>query len=246
MAEQESSASRGAPWGLRDMLHAGLMTVALMMLAIVGIAAYMWLTESWSSDGGPPDVPVSAIFALEALLIVPAWWFGPRKYGGGVTRLGLRRFRAGKAALVVAVGLGLILGINALWELIRAQLGWARQPDFLPLFGEGFGGLVLALVLGGVVAPFAEEIAFRGYLYPGLQARVGRGWGMVLSSLLFGVLHFTPGVVLPIFAMGLIFALVYDLSDSIWPCIALHGIMNSLAFVMLYLAENYPAIVPGG
>ena len=69
---------------------------------------------------------------------------------------------------------------------------------------------------------------------------------MVLSSLLFGVLHFSPGVIAPIFAMGLIFALIYDLSDSIWPCIVLHGIMNSMAFVVLYLGEIYPGLVPGG
>ena len=228
------------------MLRAGLMTIALMALALVAIAAYLWLTETWSDSGTPPDVPVVAIFALEALLIVPAWWFGPRTYDGGLARLGLRPFRVDKAVLIVAVGMGLILGINAVWELIRAQLGWAGQPDFLPLFGEGFGGLLLALVLGGVVAPVAEEIAFRGYLYSGLRARLGRGWGMVLSSLLFGALHFSPGVIAPIFAMGLIFALIYDLSDSIWPCIVLHGIMNSMAFVVLYLGEIYPGLVPGG
>lgn len=236
---------RRVSWGLRDMALAGLTTLGLLGIGAVVLAAGTLLCFGLSVPVLPPGILVPAVFALETVLIIPAWMWGPRKYGGGWASLGLRACSVGRAVALLLVGFAIILLVNGAWELVRRQLGWAGQPDYLPVFGGGMRGLLIALILGGVVAPAAEEVFFRGYLYAGLRQRWGVVAAVVLSSLLFSAAHATPGVLPPIFIMGAVFALIYEYADSLWPCVALHGAMNTVAFVAAYLAEHSPGPVPG-
>jgi membrane protease YdiL (CAAX protease family) len=103
----------------------------------------------------------------------------------------------------------------------------------------------MALLVGGVAAPVAEEVFFRGFLYKGLRHRWGVGWALVLSGLVFALVHIVPGVLPPIFVMGVVFAYVFERSGSIWPCIILHGAINSLAFGLAYLQEAFPNLGTG-
>lgn len=231
---------RHVPWTLQDMVYASIAAFCLIALglgAVMGLLGLLNVAEPFSSG-----MPVLLIFSLEILLLPPVWWWGTKKYDGDWKSLGLRRFPWLLSGALFFVGLGLILAINFVWELVRQQLGWAAQPDFLPLFGEGIRGLVLALILGSVVAPVTEEIFFRGFLYAGLCSRWGRVWGMILSSLLFALVHFSPGVILPIFLMGMVLAAVYMYSGSLWPSIFLHGAINAMAFVGAYLSSNHPEL----
>jgi membrane protease YdiL (CAAX protease family) len=237
--------ARVAPWNLRDMVCAGLAALGLAILGVGTFTGGMWLWGLLGLPELPERVQVLAIFSLEAFLLVPAWWWGPRKYGGGWWSLGLRGFPPIKAAGLVISGFLCILLINGVWEILRERLGLAAQPDYLPLFGGGLKGLAVALVAGGVVAPVAEEIFFRGYLYAGLRREWGAPWAMAASALIFALVHVIPGVVPPVFVMGVLFAFISEQTGSVWPCVALHSAVNSLAFIAAYLAESFAAISPG-
>jgi membrane protease YdiL (CAAX protease family) len=105
------------------------------------------------------------------------------------------------------------------------------------MFGGGIGGLLVALLLGGVVAPVAEEVFFRGFIYAGLRARWGVGWALAVTSAVFALVHLTPGVFPPLFLMGLLLAYLYERSDSLWPSILLHAAINSIAFIGMYVSR---------
>ncbi|MHB0856919.1 MAG: CPBP family intramembrane glutamic endopeptidase [Anaerolineae bacterium] len=232
-------------WSIKDMVLASLAALALVFLGGVLLVAAAFV---WSLTGMPslsPTLQLLAVFALEAVLVIPVWLWGPRKYGGGWAALGLRPFALVRGGALVLGALALTLAVNAAWEPIRQQLGWSGQPSFLPLFGPGVGGLLLALLLGAVVAPFAEEVFFRGFLYAGLRQRLGLGWALVISSSLFAVVHVTLGVLPPIFVMGVVFALLYEWTGSVWPCIGLHAAINALAFISAYLVEHFPGLMGG-
>lgn len=233
---------RHVPWTLGDMVYACIGAFCLIALGLGALMGVLDLLGMGLMDSFSSGMPVLLIFALEILLLPPVWWWGVKKYDKGWESVGLRRFPWLLSGVLFFVGLGLILVINLLWELVRQRLGWAAQPDFLPLFGEGIRGLVLALLLGGVVAPVAEEVFFRGFLYAGLRSRWGTAGGMIVSSLLFALVHFSPGVILPIFLMGMVLAAVYTYSGSLWPSIFLHGAINALAFVGSYLSNNHPEL----
>ncbi len=244
MSQSGQAPLRRVGWGLRDMFWAALVALCLVMGGALAIFIALWLSFGLGTRAFPQNVQLTMVFALEAVIIVPAWLWGPGKYGGGWASLDLRRFALVKSALFVLGALILVLGINVLWDVVRERLGWVGQPNILPFFGQGVRGLALALFLGAVVAPIAEEIFFRGYLYAGLRDRLGLGWGIVLSSAIFALVHLLPGVLPPIFLMGVLFAVLYEVTDSLWPCIALHGAINALAFVALYLVERYPQLAP--
>lgn len=244
VGESSSAPLRRVGWGLRDMFWAGLTALGLVICGAIAVFVALWLWLGFEVRPLPQNFQVALLFALEAVIIVPAWLWGPGKYGGGWASLGLRSFPLIKAVLLGAGSFIFILVINALWDVARERLHLAGQPNVLPLFGQGLQGLALALLLGAVIAPIAEEIFFRGYLYAGLRDRFGVGWGMIFSAALFSIVHLIPGVLIPIFLMGVLFAALYEITDSIWPCIVLHGAINALAFLALYLIERYPQLAP--
>jgi hypothetical protein len=163
------------------------------------------------------------------------WWFGIRKYRLPWSSAGLRPFAPARG-----LGLGclaLIFGFwfNLAWSLFLSLFGLRTQPDLLPLFGSGIGGLLLALFTGGLVAPLAEEVFFRGFVFAGLHRRVGLRWAVVLSAILFALVHILPTSWPPIFVLGVLFALLYEQTGSIWPAVALHAAINSISFLALYV-----------
>lgn len=229
------------PWTVRDMVCAGIAALCLITFGLVVAMGLLRLLDVTFSDASL-GVRVFLVFSLEILLLPPVWWWGLRKHDRDWRSLGLRPLPWLLSMALFFLGLGLILVVNFSWELLRRQLGWPGQPDFLPLFGGGIQGLLLALLLGSMVAPLAEEIFFRGFIYAGLRSRWGTVWGMIASSLVFALAHLSPSVILPVFLMGVILAFVYAYSGSLWPAIFLHGVMNGMAFVGSYLSSNYPRL----
>lgn len=100
-----------------------------------------------------------------------------------------------------------------------------------------------ALVVTCLVAlvPSAEELLFRGLFLTGLGGRYGQGFGLLSSSLLFGVIHF--GAVPAVYASvaGLVLGWLSLAGRSIYPSIALHAGINA---VPVLLPEQLIAI-PG-
>jgi uncharacterized protein len=221
------------------MVYAGLATIGLMLVGFVLLAILAVALGIDVQDPEQQQLVVFAVFALEALMIPPVWWWSVRKYGASPRILGLRGFRFLRGLALVAVGLAAILAINVVWAQVMERFGLEGQPDLVPVFGEGLGGFISALFVAAVVAPIAEELFFRGFLYAGLRDRWGLGAGLIVSSVLFGLIHLTPGVILPIILMGAIFAVLFELTDSVWPPILLHALVNGLAVVGLYASTAF-------
>jgi len=251
-SQRNTDRSLHVPWTLRDIVLAGLTTVGLLIAGIFALAVVV-VVLTVAGIEVLPDADIAAlstpllmgVFVLmEGLFLIPPWLFGPHRYGGGWGILGLRPFSVGKGLGLVVLAFGLILAITAGWDwLNRTYFQLPSQPDVLPLFGEGIGGLLTALVGAGVVAAVAEEVLFRGFVHAGLRSRWGTGWALVVSSAAFAVVHVYAGAVPPIFAMGVVLGLLYELTGSVWPCILLHGAWNSFGLIAVYIAERLPDLL---
>jgi len=96
------------------------------------------------------------------------------------------------------------------------------------------------LIAAFAVTPaICEELAFRGFILSGL-ARGGRlGIAIVISSMMFGVMHLIPQQVFNASLVGLLIGLLAVHSRSLFPAILFHFSNNTLA--LLYSRDRFVA-----
>ena len=81
------------------------------------------------------------------------------------------------------------------------------------------------------IAPIVEEFFFRGFLYQALRGRLGVAMGAVTSGVIFGAIHLEAPAQMGVLAiLGVILALLFERTKSLWPCILLHAVNNAIAF----------------
>ena len=164
-------------------------------------------------------------------------------YSGNLADLGLPLLLAPALAFV---SVGFMQGISWFSQEIPLEgLGnlaqWEQQqlsnsmPESL-----GDGTVILLGFVMLILMPVGEEILFRGIAYIGFAGRFGQIKGIVLSALLFALLHgyirsFVPLVLggVPIFLMGLTLAWLYIRTKSLIPCILTHSLVN-LILILIY------------
>jgi membrane protease YdiL (CAAX protease family) len=225
------------PWTKRDVLLGivvGALVVAGLLVVMVIVLEVISRVAGTHSFGG---ILGSLVLVAELGLLLPVWALGIRKYCVPWSTLGFRGFRLGES-----VGLGCLfllssLGFNVFWTLLMAALGRGVQPDLSPLVGDSLGGLSVALLGAGIVAPVAEEAFFRGFVFSGLRRSMRLVPALALSAALFAVAHITPTSWPPIFVLGVLFALLYEQTGSVWPAIIMHSLINSMGFVFIYLSQ---------
>jgi membrane protease YdiL (CAAX protease family) len=83
-----------------------------------------------------------------------------------------------------------------------------------------------------VLAPFVEELFFRGFMFTALARRLGPGWGALIVGFVFGIGH-APAPAISLVALGAFgvgLCLLYWRTKSIIPGMALHALNNSITF----------------
>ncbi len=117
-------------------------------------------------------------------------------------------------------------------EFVREREGFLTGISDIPLWLIG----VLSIFVG-----MYEEILFRGFLLTRLRA-LSRGVVMpvVLSSAIFGSLHFSQGVIgmCQTAVVGLVLAMVAVRTRSLWPCMIAHALIDSISLVMAGLLSE--------
>lgn len=129
--------------------------------------------------------------------------------------------------------------MNQLAEFINT----ASQLFTVNTIGESMAELILnypfpfAFFTIAVVPAVCEEVLCRGVLFWGYR-KCGRWVAILLTALLFGILHMNPNQFFYAFALGIVFALVNDITGSILPSVFLHMYVNGRSVVLLYLTTK--------
>ena len=171
----------------------------------------------------------------ESVLLLAVWLIVVRKYHLPWSAVGLRLPASGRSFALAGAALFGSLAFTAAYAALVSALGLdALVPERLPagLAGDGAYILVSALALGGWV-PFVEEVFFRGFLFAGLSARYGLYVGVAVSAATFALVHFSLATIIPIFVTGILFALVYHATRSVWIPAAAHSAQNLLALLAI-------------
>jgi membrane protease YdiL (CAAX protease family) len=107
--------------------------------------------------------------------------------------------------------------------------------------------IVLGIAAIGI-APVAEEILFRGILYPAIKQSGFPRLAIWITSLLFGAIHLNLVTFIPLTLLALLLVWLYEKTDNLLACITLHSLFNAANFAMIYilpwLADRFPQLAP--
>jgi membrane protease YdiL (CAAX protease family) len=115
------------------------------------------------------------------------------------------------------------------------------SPDQVPL---GVTGSWLWLTGIGVVflAPFGEELLFRGMLFRGLRRSLSLWPAAIVSAALFSLGHLEGWSFLvllpPLFCVGVGLALVYDRRQSLLASMSAHATFNLIGFLFIFTSRR--------
>lgn len=216
------------PWfafaGFVGALVCTLIAVGII-LAIAGV----------SEDSDSPAVTVVAtliqgIFFVGAALVLARSVAPPKPWHFGLRRAPLWR-TIGWAALGM-------LSFYILTATYAAIVDPQAEQDVTESLGAGDGtlGLIAAGTMVIVIAPFVEELFFRGFFYRSLRTRYPIVVAALIDGAIFGLIHFgfdgADGLLIlpPLAFLGIIFCLVYERTKSLWAVIGMHAFNNTIAF----------------
>jgi uncharacterized protein len=223
------------PWRGREAL-----AVVLLALA-TGAFFTMIVTVLLTPHGNVTDqernvLTLSATIIIEGSLGLWVWLWVRLRHRAGLRELGIRFHRGDIGAGVVTALAGLVAAQIATQIVISIWEGAAghpiKQPEQLPSL-HGAGQLVLAAFAVIIVAPFAEELFFRGFLYQALRRWRGVTQAILLSAAVFAISHGAPLLIVGIFPLGIILAYMFQRRDSLVTTIAAHMTYNTIGFILL-------------
>lgn len=210
--------------------HAGFCFILIMLLQF---ASFKYLSRAAMNSSGVLDAAqIMKVMLVQqmALIACPALIMGIM-----LTTSMWQTFRLGLPSLKMT-GLAILLAITAhpLSLMLAAGMQW-----FFPPLPEGIAQLTkgmadpnqplsIILITFAVAPAFCEEIAFRGFILRGL-GRSGRTWlAIIMSSLMFGIMHLIPQQVFNAALLGVVLGLLATRSNSLWPCVIFHFCFNGL------------------
>lgn len=136
---------------------------------------------------------------------------------------------------------GVFAGLYGLGYMdLMDRLGVEKVQATVTLFQEEKDLVVLGLMTfaAAFVAPVCEEVVFRGYLYPVAKKFSGPWVAGLCTALLFSAVHGSLAALLPLFIFGLVLALLYEVTGSIWAPISVHFLFNA-ATVAIQLGARF-------
>jgi membrane protease YdiL (CAAX protease family) len=211
-----------------------------------GIFIGMWAIQMAGKEAREvsPALMIAGLLSLQGMAIPLTWFFvrGHRTdwkeafgFGNNWRQALLLGLLSGSALLTLSWALQWLsaevltfLTHSAPQEQVAVQILKAAEPPYKLVLG------LLAIAL----APAAEELLFRGILYPWLK-QLGRPrlalWG---TSVLFALMHTNAVSFVPLLVLAVALVLLYEYTNNLLAPICAHAVFNAVNFFALWLLQN--------
>ena len=138
------------------------------------------------------------------------------------------------------------LPVSMLFQVVLGKMGYVGGITAGAIEYDNVGVFFLALFVFALIPACGEELLMRGNVLPGLASR-GALFGVFVSALLFSLLHNNPLQTGYQFCLGAVLAVLFMLSGSLVPCVAVHFLNNFMSLLMTaYIPEIDGAIASLG
>lgn len=240
-ARRAPKAGEDPVWNAWDVLLVVIVTVVTLIVvqivSVLGALRFAYPHETWFEVAQKPVLALLSqlltyvVVALYMILLVEGkyhtrFWQGIRWNWPGIAGVSL-------------VGLGVVmLGLDFLGRFLPMP----KDPPFDQFFAtpsNAYLTAAFAISLG----PLMEELFFRGFLYPVIARRMGAVWGILLTALPFGLIHFFQygrswGAVLIIFLVGIVLTTVRAVTKSVASSFLTHVGYNGTLMVLAALQTD--------
>ena len=140
--------------------------------------------------------------------------------------------------LSIIFSIGLIILTDAIDRLIQVFI---PAPEYIInlnslLQPETYLGYLLLFIAVAIIAPFGEEILFRGFLQQYLEYH----WkditkAILITALFFAIIHMNPFWFIQIYILGIMLGFLSWKTKSIIPSLILHALNNTLALIFSFV-----------
>jgi CAAX protease family protein len=241
---------REVPWPLWT---APASVLTGLVVGVFGSVVVAGIGTAAGSSKNSPAVNLVSDLVFDVGFVVTALYFASLSRRPRPEDFGYRR-----VALALGVGACLAGGIGyyivtAVYQSLVHLHGTDKLPQSLGV-GSSTAALAGAAVFVCVVAPIAEEFFFRGFIFGALRRwhvvigrhDLGTWLAAAVTGMLFGLAHTGSAAaqyLIPLGFLGFVLCLVRWRTGSLYPCMALHAINNSLALGVNQLHWNAGEIV---
>ena len=201
-------------------------------------AAALFVNQNFSSIG------IFVAAALTLLMLQAAFRLTGRSLMTETSAAAVPRLMKGPI-VICAVGCNILVGVVMILFPIPAQVMAEHTEVMQALSGTNLG---LAMLGGCVAAPVIEEVVYRGLAYRYARTALPRVAAVLWSALLFGAAHGNLLQSSYAFAVGLVLAVVFEMSRSLWAAILFHMVFNfSNYFIgLFFMGDSYDQLAVTG
>ncbi len=189
-----------------------------------------------------------AIYTLSILIVIGVPWL-VKKSRTTPEELGVQRYPNWKDFAWAPAGLVVYFILTAI--ITTLAMSFLPFIDYNQAQETGYSGIsqqyeyILAFLMLVIVAPIAEEVLFRGYLFGKLRKYAPIWLSILITSVLFAMVHFAWNVGLDVFALSIVLCVLRVVSGSLWPSIMLHMMKNGIAFYFLFINPLFLSTLGG-
>lgn len=181
------------------------------------------------------SLPVNEVIILTITLLFA------KQSGASLKKLGLKKPNLKTLIAMSVVALFLLLLATGLSVIEETILGPDPDAEFLLSAVLPQNTLQLVALIGislTLVGP-AEELAFRGFIQRGFETSFGKQAGLVIVSIMFGLLHGLNSLrsIVPVTIVSLFLGFVWQKTDGNTTAVAwAHGLYDAIAILITYFA----------
>lgn len=246
---------RRAPerWTLLDLLLFAVFFIGMLFITfLTALAAYAALRPLMGWRLSPLEISQNTFFLLGVQFVFYLLVFGyiyvlvvfhyRSQFWRGI-QWGPISFR--EVLYYVLAGILLTVAVQFAPSLLPDKSNFPLQQLF-----DSPASAYATAVFAVAIAPFMEELIFRGVLFSVFELRVGVRFAVIVTAILFGAMHAYEykgawNHLMLIFAVGLVLSLARGLTGRLAPSVVLHATYNGCLMLGLFFATSHFHVLQG-
>lgn len=229
-------------WGMWDVSKVAVLYLFFGYMMLISEAFLMGAVPVFKNDNFRMMLNSSVMDILIVFFILE---FSVVQYKDKLEALGIsakdffRNVRYGIAAYIAIVPV--LIGLVALIAAAVSAIKYVPQKQpvvdlFLKERNTTF--LLYTSLFAAIAGPMVEELFFRGFFYNAAKKRVGIFWATIVTASVFALLHAHLVGFLPILALGILLAYVYEKTGSLVSSVTVHMVHNLAMVFLVFLVKQ--------